>query len=130
MIKTDIAYRNMEGDDKLREYATTKIGELEKYLPRQVRESAIARILLEEDASGREDNRFVCDVIITVHGEEMKSKEGTVNIYAAVDIVEAKLRSQLRSYKDKHTNEPRRARMLARWLGRKRDPEPEVEAIE
>ena len=45
MIKTAISYRNMEGDDKLREYATTKIGELEKYLPRQIRESASARIV-------------------------------------------------------------------------------------
>jgi ribosome-associated translation inhibitor RaiA len=60
----------------------------------------------------------------------MMSKEGTVNIYAAIDIVEAKLRAQLRSYKDKHTNEPRRARMLSRWLGRKSEPTPEPEATE
>jgi putative sigma-54 modulation protein len=126
MIKVDITYRNFESDDKLRAYVETKIGELDKFLPRQFRDSASATVTVEEDPSGREDNRFVCEAILAVHGDRLVSKEGTVNIYAAVDIVEAKLRSQLRSYKDKHVNEPRRTRMLSRLIGRKAPVDPEA----
>lgn len=122
MIKCDVTGRNYEVDDKLRAYVDEKIGGLEKYLPRQVRESALCNVVLEDDPSGREDNRYVCEAVLTVQGTKLVSREGTVNSYAAVDIVEAKLRSQLATYKDKFALEPRRGRMISRWLGRKNAP--------
>ena len=57
MIKCDVTGRNYEVDDKLRAYVDEKIGGLEKYLPRQVRESALCNVVLEDDPSGREVNR-------------------------------------------------------------------------
>ena len=122
MMKCDLKGRNFEVDEKMRAYVEEKIGGLEKYLPRQVRESASCAVMLEDDPSGREDNRYVCEAVLTVQGTKLVSREGTVNVYAAVDIVEAKLRSQLATYKDKYTK-PRRERMLSRWLGRKTAPE-------
>ena len=80
---------------------------------------------VEDDASGREDNRYVCEAVMTVRGTTLVSREATVNIYAAIDIVEAKLKSQLAKYKEKSALEPRRERMLSRWLGRKSGPVPE-----
>jgi len=132
MIQLDITCRNFEADEKLRAYVTAKIGEIEKYLPRRVRKITTAKVRFEDDASGREDNRFVCEVVMTLPGDTLVSKEGTINMYAAVDIVEAKLKSQVRTYKDKTVNEPRRARMLSRLMGRKSEtdtstPSPEVE---
>ncbi len=130
MIKCDITGRNFEVDDKMKAYVEDKIGGLERYLPRKTRGNAMCAVVLEDDANGREDNRFVCDVVMTVEGTKLVSREGTVNIYAAIDIVEAKLKPQLSKYKEKHTLEPRRGRMLSRWLGRKAEPAPEVLAEE
>jgi ribosomal subunit interface protein len=132
MIQLDITCRNFEADDKLRAYVTAKIGEIEKYLPRRVRQSATAKVRFEDDASGREDNRFVCEVVLTLPGDILISKEGTINMYAAIDIVEAKLKAQVRTYKDKNVTQPRRARMLTRLMGRKSEtdtstPGPEME---
>jgi putative sigma-54 modulation protein len=118
MIKCQIAGRNFEADDKMRAYIDEKIGGLERYLPRQVRPTATCNVTLEDDPSGREDNRYVCDAVLTVHGVTMVSREGTVNVYAAVDIVEAKLRAQLAKYKEKFALEPRRGRMLSAWTNR------------
>jgi len=128
MMKCDVNGRNFEIDAKMRAYIDEKIGGLEKYLPRQVRDSATCAVILEDDPSGREDNRYVCEVILSVQGTTMVSREGTVNIYAALDIVAAKLKSQLETYKNKRSLEPRRGRMLSRWLGRRSVPtvEPEV----
>ena len=130
MIKCELTGRNFDVDEKMRAYVDDKIGGLEKYLPRQVRGTASCSIVLEDDPSGREDNRYVCEALLTVRGAQLVSREGTVNAYAAVDIVEAKLRSQLATYKDKYALEPRRGRMLSQWLGRRAAPaaEPEPEA--
>lgn len=132
MIQLDITSRNFVADAKLNSYVTAKIGEIEKYLPRRVRQVASVKVRFEDDASGREDNRFVCEVVLTLPGDTLISKEGTINMYAAIDIVEAKLKAQVRTYKDKLVTEPRRARMLTRLIGRKSEadsttPTPEIE---
>jgi putative sigma-54 modulation protein len=127
MMKCDVAGRNFAVDEKMHTYIEDKIGGLDKYLPRQVRDSVRCNVILEDDPSGREDNRYVCEVVLTLPGAKLVSREGTVNVYAAVDIVEAKLRSQLATYKNKHALEPRRGRRLAGWLGRRHEPEPETE---
>jgi len=130
MIKCELKGRNFDVDDKLREYIEDKIGGLEKYVPRQVRQTASCAVVIEDDPSGREDNRYVCEAILSVRGSQLVSREGTVNVYAAVDIVEAKLRSQLATYKAKYALEPRRGRMLSQWLGRRKgnDAPTETEA--
>jgi ribosomal subunit interface protein len=128
MMKCELKGRNFEIDDKLRAYILDKIGGLERYLPRQVRETASCLIVIEDDPSGREDNRYVCETVLSVHGSQLVSREGTVNAFAAVDIVEAKLRSQMAKYKDKYIFEPRRGRMLARLLGRRPRTDEDTEA--
>lgn len=129
MIKCDVTAKNFEVDDKMRAYVDTKIGGLEKYLPRQVRSTALCAVTMEDDPSGREDNRYVCEAVLTVNGTTMVSREGTVNIYAAVDIVEAKLKSQLAKYKEKVALEPRRGRMLSAWTSRHQTPAVETEEV-
>lgn len=124
MIKTAVTGRNFELDAKITAYVEDKIGGLEKYLPRHVRQTAAAQVVLTDDASGREDNRYVCEVILTVQGGPMQSCEGAINMYASIDIVEAKLRAQLARYKDKHTTEPRRGKMLTRLMGRLSETDP------
>lgn len=129
MMKCDLTGRNFEIDEKMRAYVEDKVGGLDKYLPRQTRATASCNVVLEDDPSGREDNRYVCEVVMTVPGAKLVSREGTVNVYAAVDIVEAKLRSQLATYKNKHAMEPRRGRMLSQWLGRRQTPTVEAEPV-
>jgi putative sigma-54 modulation protein len=118
MIKIDLTARNYQIEDKVRAYVTEKIGNLDKYLTRHAKGNTSCGIILTDDPSGREDNRYVCEAVMNVDGTTLISQEATINIFAAVDIVEAKLKSQLMKYKEKHTTEPRRLRMLSRWTGR------------
>jgi putative sigma-54 modulation protein len=118
MIQVELTARNYEIDDKIRAYVEDKIGGLDKYLPRRARGNVSCAIVLTDDPSGREDNRYACDAVMMVDGTKLVSCEATVNIFAAVDIVEAKLKVQLTKYKDKHVRGPRRLRMLSRWTGR------------
>jgi putative sigma-54 modulation protein len=118
MIKLAVSGRGYEIDEGLREYVDEKIGGLERYLPRQMRSLAAGTVVLTDDPSGREDNRFVCEAIITVGRDKFVAKEGTINMYASVDVVDAKLASQLRAFKERHVGKPRRTRMLGRLIGR------------
>jgi putative sigma-54 modulation protein len=124
MIRLDITARNFEADDKIRDYVQEKIGGLDKYLPRDMRGATRGQVVLESDASGREDNQLVCEVILMVGGTKLQSREGTVNMYAAIDIVVAKLKSQIRTYKDKTTGHSGRGRLLNRLLRREAPVDP------
>ncbi|HSX01040.1 MAG TPA: ribosome-associated translation inhibitor RaiA [Candidatus Saccharimonas sp.] len=117
-MKIDIGTRNFEADGKIRDYVKGKVGALEKYLPRKARPVAMAQVMLEEDPSGREHNRYVAEVKIVVPGTVLVSSEGAISMFAAVDIVEAKLKAQVRTYKDKQRTGGHRARLLSRWFGR------------
>ena len=125
-MRTDITARNFEVDDKVREYLEKKIGGLDRFLPRNARENARAEAVLSHDPNATESSQYTCEVIIGVPGERIMSKESTINIYAAIDIVEAKLRAQLAKYKAKHTTEKRRSRMLMRLIGRKSETDTQT----
>jgi len=118
MIKTKLTGRGYDIDSKLQSYIEDKLSGLDKYIPRAARKTAHLEVVLIDDPSGREDNRYVCEAILKLPSSALQSREGAVNMYASVDIVAAKLRSQVRTYKDKHTKEPRRTRVLARLMGR------------
>lgn len=115
MIKLQITGKNFELDDNVKRYVERKLGGLDKYLPRNVKDPS-AKVVLEEDVSGREDNRFVCEFIVKLPGNDVMAKEATVSIFAAVDIVEAKTKIQFLKYKDKHQGERRKVRDITRKL--------------
>lgn len=73
------------------------------------------------DPSGKEDNRYRCRAVLEVPGPDIVAEAMTLNPHAAVDIVEEKLKQQIRKYKDKA--KPRRFRIkeaFARRLRRRR----------
>jgi len=99
--KMEITGVHMEVDRKLREYVTKKIGKLDHYMPRHARPSAHAEVFLKE-AKIKTKKECTCEVVMYLPKGTITTKESTMNIYAAVDIVEAKLKNQLRKYKETH----------------------------
>ena len=81
-----------------KKYVEKKIGALDKYLPRHARKSVSADVKIKQiDNPG--GNKYEVDVIINVPEKVITAKDSTMNVLAAVDIVEAKLNGQLRKYK-------------------------------
>jgi len=110
MIKLHITGHNYDLDTKLTQYVEDKIGSLDKYLPRNAK-GFTGKVKLSLDPSGREDNCYVCETQLEIPGRNLEAKEATLNIYAAVDIVAAKLRSQAHKYKEKTGGRRRRQAM-------------------
>ena len=92
---------NGELGDDVKKYIDKKIGRLDRYMPRVARRSAHADVRIRE-TNNKAGNKYECEVIMHVPGEQVMAKESTLNMFAAVDIVEAKLKNQLGKYKTAH----------------------------
>ncbi len=97
----------------LKKYVNKKIGKLDNYMSRHTRESAHAEVKLKE-GKAKDKKQCTCEVILFLPHEVLTVKESTLNMYAAVDIVEAKLKNQLKKYKETHGNLRIHRRVLAR----------------
>lgn len=114
MIRLEISGVHADVSDKLRKYVTTKIGKLDKYMNAHTKASAHAEVMLKEVKSKNKKD-CICEVVLHLPKDTIMTKEATLNMYAAVDIVEAKLKNQLKKYKDTHTNPRLHRRLLARF---------------
>ncbi len=117
IAKLEIAGVHIKLDEKLEKYVTRKIGELDRYVPRRLRPSFHAEIKLKEDKAIK-TNHCTCEVILHLPKETLRISESTVNLYAAVDIVETKLKLQLKKYKDLHASPKLRQRLIAKMRHR------------
>ena len=99
--KLEITGIKVDLDDSLKKYVNNKIGKLDKYLPKNIREAAHVGVLLKE-LKPNSKNNCVCEVVINLPKDRIVITEGTLNMYAAIDIVEEKLKNQFTKYKQKH----------------------------
>lgn len=112
--KIEINGVHLTVDENLRKYINKKIGRLDKYVSSHNRESAHAQVHLKEaKADGKK--QCTCEVILHLPHDNITARESTLNMYAAVDIVEAKLKQQIQKHKDLRTSGKSRRRLLARF---------------
>ena len=101
-------------DKKLRAYVNKKIGGLDRYISRHNRASAHAEVHLKE-SKVKTGNHCHCEVTMYLPHQTLIVKESALNMYAAVDIVEAKLKQQLQKYKDLHGSGKTHRHLFARF---------------
>lgn len=112
----DIRGVKVDVDAKLEVYVQKKLGRLDRFVSRHDRESLRVEVTLKEQvAKGKK--QYQCEVVLHLPQDKIVTKESTINVYAAVDITEAKLRNQLRKHKQLHGN-PRLHRRLVSKLRR------------
>lgn len=97
----------------LQKYITRKIGRLDRYMPKHARESAHAEVFLKESKNNNK-KQCTCEVVMHLPKDIITTKESTMNMFAAIDIVEAKLKNQLKKYKETHSTLKLHRRVLAR----------------
>ncbi len=101
-------------DDKVRAYVNKKIGGLDKYISRHSRQSAHAEVHLKE-GKAKNNNKFSCEVTLHLPKQNIVIKESAVNMFAAIDIAEVKLKQQLKKYKDTHGGGKLHRHLMARF---------------
>jgi putative sigma-54 modulation protein len=97
--KIDIAGANYKVSEDFQKYIRKHIGKLDRYLPRGYKKDAVAKVVITEidQAHG---NKYQISVTIDVTGGKvLAAHDECVNVFAGLDIVEAKLMSQMRRFK-------------------------------
>jgi ribosomal subunit interface protein len=123
---------HLDVDENLHKYITRKIGHMDKYLPRPFRESAHAEVRLHESVKGSKKT-CKCEVTFRIPGNTIEVSESTINMYAAVDIVESKLKNQIIKVRERHALGGKQKRhffaRLRRKSGIRAIIEPEAELL-
>lgn len=114
-------------DDSLRKYVTKKIGGIDKYLSRHDRVSAHGEVILKESKT-KNHNDFVCEVNLFLPRGTINVREAALNMYASIDIVETKLKQQVKKHKELHENGKVHRRLMARFK-RRATPQIDTEPI-
>ncbi len=97
--KIEITGSNYKLSENFQKYATKRIGKLDRYLPKGSKKDVVAKVVVTE-VNREHGNKFeISAAMEIVGGKVIASKDECSNIFAGIDIIEAKLMGQIRRYK-------------------------------
>jgi putative sigma-54 modulation protein len=98
-VKVDIFARNMEVNDRLKDYVTKKASKLDRYL----NEIELVKVDLDFIKSARSaTDRYVAQITVRGHRALLRTEERSDEMTTAFDITIDKMQRQLERYKGKH----------------------------
>lgn len=97
--KIEITGSNYKVEESLRKYIQKRIGKLDKYLPRGYKKDVVARVVVTEMNKTKGDKYEIAVAMEIPGGKMLNAKDECSNLFAGVDLVEAKLTGQIRRFK-------------------------------
>ncbi len=95
----EISSNNYQISDSFRKYALKRIGKLDKFLPRGGKKDVVCKVIITE-VNRAHGNKYEISVAMEVlGGKVITAKDECSNVFAGIDILEAKLRGQIRRFK-------------------------------
>ena len=102
--KIDISGSNFKVEEGFKKYVEKRIGKLDRYLPRQHRKDVVAKVVVTQ-VDRDHGNKYEISASMNIPGGKvLAAKDEASNIFAGIDIIEAKLTGQIRRYKTENTN--------------------------
>ena len=97
--KIEITGNGFKVEDTFRKYVEKRIGKLDRYLPRVSKKDVVAQVIVTEIGKSKADKYEISAAMDIPGGKVVAAKDECSNIFAGVDLVEAKLTGQIRRYK-------------------------------
>ncbi len=97
--KIEISGSNYKISDSFRKYAEKRIGKLDRYLPRGSKKDVVAKIVITEVDRAHGNKYEVSAAMEIPGGEVITARDECSNVFAGIDIIEAKLKGQVRRFK-------------------------------
>ncbi len=101
--KIEISGSNYKVSDSFRKYAEKRIGKLDRYLPRGNKKDVVAKIVITEVDRAHGNKYEVSAAMEIPGGKVITARDECSNVFAGIDIIEAKLKGQIRRYKTEVT---------------------------
>ncbi|MDQ2973158.1 MAG: ribosome-associated translation inhibitor RaiA [bacterium] len=97
--KISITGVHYDVDEDIKKYINKKLTRLFRFAGRKASDSVTADVKLKQNPN-KDKRQSTCEVIFHLPNENITVTETTTNMHAAFDVVEAKLKTQLKKYKE------------------------------
>lgn len=97
--KIEISGNNYKVSDSFRKYTTKRLGKLDRYLPRGNKKDVIMKVVVTEVDRAHGNKYDISAAMEIPGGKVVTAKDECSNVFAGIDILEAKLKGQVRRFK-------------------------------
>ena len=97
--KIDFSGNDYKIEDSLRKYASRRLGKLDRYLPRKAKDDVVMKVMVTEVGKNKTEKYEITATMELTGGKVITAKDECSNVFAGVDLIEAKLAGQIRRYK-------------------------------
>ncbi|MBR3414405.1 ribosome-associated translation inhibitor RaiA [Candidatus Saccharibacteria bacterium] len=97
--KIEITGSNYKPTESFKKYAEKRIGKLDRYLPKGNKKDVVAKIVVTEVDRAHGNKYEISAAMEIPGGKVIAAKDESSNVFAGIDIIEAKLMGQIRRYK-------------------------------
>ncbi|MBR2710600.1 ribosome-associated translation inhibitor RaiA [Candidatus Saccharibacteria bacterium] len=97
--KIEITGNDFRVEEGFRKYTEKRIGKLDRYLPKGSKKDVVAKVIVSEIGKNKGDKYEISAAMEIPGGKVLAARDECSNVFAGVDLVEAKLTGQIRRYK-------------------------------
>lgn len=97
--KIEVNGNNYKVEEPLRKYANKRLGKLDRYLPRGFKKNVMAKVVVSEIGKNKSEKYEISAALDIPGGKVIAARDECNNVFAGMDLVEAKLLGQIRRYK-------------------------------
>ena len=97
--KIEINGSDYKVDESLKKYVEKRIGKLDRYLPKGSKKDVVCKVVIEGIGKNKGEKYEISTAMELTGGKVIAARDECSNVFAGVDLVEAKLLGQIRRYK-------------------------------
>lgn len=99
--KIEVSGKGYKVEDSFRKYVEKRLAKLDRYLPRKTKKGVAIKVMVTEIGKGKnKSEKFEISAAMEIPGGKLlAARDECSNVFAGVDLVEAKLTGQIRRYK-------------------------------
>ena len=98
--KIEITGNDYKIEDGFRKYVEKRMGKLDRYLPRGSKKDVVLKLIVSEISNKGKGDKYEIAVAMEIPGGKViAARDECSNIFAGVDLVETKVKGQIRRYK-------------------------------
>lgn len=97
--KIEVSGNGFKVEEPFRKYTEKRLGKLDRYLPRGSKKDVVAKIVVTEIGKAKAEKYEISAAMEIPGGKVIAARDECSNVFAGVDLVEAKLAGQIRRYK-------------------------------
>lgn len=97
--KIEISGSDYKVEEPLKKYVEKRLGKLDKYLPRGSKKDIVMKVVVAGIGKSKGEKYEISVAMEIPGGKVIAAKDECTNVFAGVDLVEAKLTGQIRRYK-------------------------------